>query len=160
MSPAPALPTILCILDGWGIAPSSKNNGISRAYTPTWDHFMETYPHGLLQASELFVGLPFGQMGNSEVGHMTMGAGRVILQDLPRIDISLGNEATKTGQDERLISNPKFTNFIKTLKNTGGACHVMGLLSPGGVHSHQSHMEAIVRFFNASRCPCSCSCDP
>lgn len=153
MSPAPALPTILCILDGWGIAPSSKNNGISRAYTPTWDHFMETYPHGLLQASELFVGLPFGQMGNSEVGHMTMGAGRVILQDLPRIDISLGNEATKMGQDERLISNPKFTNFIKTLKNTGGACHVMGLLSPGGVHSHQSHMEAIVRFLTQADVP-------
>jgi 2,3-bisphosphoglycerate-independent phosphoglycerate mutase len=146
MSPAPALPAILCILDGWGIAPSSKNNGISSAYTPTWHHFMQTYPHAKLQASELFVGLPPGQMGNSEVGHMTMGAGRIILQDLPRIDESLGDRATIMGRDEKLISNPKFTNFIKTLKKTGGACHIIGLLSPGGVHSHQAHMEAIVRF--------------
>ncbi|MGV8948729.1 MAG: 2,3-bisphosphoglycerate-independent phosphoglycerate mutase [Candidatus Paracaedibacter sp.] len=144
MSPAPALPTILCILDGWGIAPSSKNNGISRAYTPTWRHFMQTYPHAKLQASELFVGLPTGQMGNSEVGHMTMGAGRTILQDLPRIDLSLNNQTATHSTDEKLISNPKFTNFITTLKKTGGACHVIGLISPGGVHSHQAHMEAIV----------------
>ena len=146
----PPVPTILCILDGWGIAPTSKNNGISRAYTPTWDHFMQTYPHGLLQASEAFVGLPSGQMGNSEVGHMTMGAGRIILQDLPRIDLSLGNQAPITVKDEKLISNPKFTNFIKTLDKTGGACHLIGLLSPGGVHSHQSHMEAIVNILTQS----------
>ncbi len=153
MPSSPALPTILCILDGWGIAPSSKNNGISRAYTPTWDHLMQTCPHAQLQASELFVGLPPGQMGNSEVGHMTMGAGRIILQDLPRIDISLRDEATKMGQDEKLISNPKFVNFINALKKTGGACHVIGLLSPGGVHSHQSHMEAIVRFLTQAAIP-------
>lgn len=98
MSPAPALPDY-SVYFGWlgHCAFFKKQWYISRAYTPTWDHFMETYPHGLLQASELFVGLPFGQMGNSEVGHMTMGAGRVILQDLPRIDISLGNEASKDG---------------------------------------------------------------
>lgn len=153
MPSVPALPTILCILDGWGIAPSSKNNGISSAYTPTWDHFMQTYPHACLQASELFVGLPSGQMGNSEVGHMTMGAGRIILQDLPRIDVSLGYQSTFAGKDEKLISNPKFTNFIKTLEKTGGACHVMGLLSPGGVHSHQSHLEAIVNILNQANIP-------
>jgi 2,3-bisphosphoglycerate-independent phosphoglycerate mutase len=153
MPAASHLPTILCILDGWGIAPSSNNNGISKAYTPTWEHFMQTCPHAKLQASELFVGLPKGQMGNSEVGHMTMGAGRVILQDLPRIDLSLNNQTTADGTDEKLISNPKFTNFIKTLKKTGGACHVMGLLSPGGVHSHQSHMEAIVNFLTQTNIP-------
>jgi len=150
---SPALPTILCILDGWGIAPSSKNNGIANAYTPTWDHFMQTYPHAQLQASELFVGLPSGQMGNSEVGHMTIGSGRVILQDLPRIDLSLGNQLAATGKDEKLASNPKFTNFIETLKKTGGACHVIGLLSPGGVHSHQSHMEAIVNLLTQANLP-------
>jgi len=153
MSATPHLPTILCILDGWGIAPSSKNNGISSAYTPTWDHFMQTYPHAQLQASELFVGLPSGQMGNSEVGHMTMGAGRIILQDLPRIDLSLDRQTTTTGKDEKLTSNPKFTDFIESLKKTKGDCHVMGLLSPGGVHSHQSHMEAIVNLLTQADIP-------
>jgi 2,3-bisphosphoglycerate-independent phosphoglycerate mutase len=114
---------------------------------------MQAYPHARLQASELFVGLPAGQMGNSEVGHMTIGAGRIILQDLPRIDISLEDETAKGEQDEKLISNPKFTNFIKALKKTDGACHVMGLLSPGGVHSHQSHMEAIVNLLTQANIP-------
>jgi len=141
----PGVPTILCILDGWGIAPASQINGISIAHTPTWNRFMQTYPHAQLQASELFVGLPPGQMGNSEVGHMTIGAGRVILQDLPRIDQSI--------KDDSLASNPKLTQFINVLKKTGGACHVMGLLSPGGVHSHQSHMEAIVELLSKHNIP-------
>ncbi|MBM3468570.1 MAG: 2,3-bisphosphoglycerate-independent phosphoglycerate mutase [Alphaproteobacteria bacterium] len=145
MSSSSPMPTILCILDGWGLAPDSQVNGISNAYTPTWDHFMQDYPHAQLQASELYVGLPAGQMGNSEVGHMTIGAGRVILQDLPRIDLSLEGEKNEITQDEKLTSNPKFINFIEKLKNTGGACHLIGLMSPGGVHSHQSHIEAIIR---------------
>lgn len=145
MSLSPGTPTILCILDGWGIAPASQINGISAAYTPAWNHFMQDYPHGQLQASELFVGLPEGQMGNSEVGHMTIGAGRVILQDLPRIDQSI--------QNGTFASHPKITQFITTLKKTGGACHVMGLLSPGGVHSHQSHMEAIIQILTNHNIP-------
>ncbi|MCE3230339.1 MAG: phosphoglyceromutase [Alphaproteobacteria bacterium] len=151
MSPLPGIPTVLCILDGWGIAPPSKKNGISLAHTPTWDHFMRTYPHGQLQASEGFVGLPPGQMGNSEVGHMTIGAGRVILQNLPRIDASLG--IGKQNGNKNLTSLPYFADFISSLKKTGGTCHVMGLLSPGGVHSHQSHIEAIVRFLTEQRVP-------
>jgi 2,3-bisphosphoglycerate-independent phosphoglycerate mutase len=145
MSSLSGFPTVLCILDGWGIAPTSKINGISQAYTPAWDHFMAAYPHSKLQASELYVGLPTGQMGNSEVGHMTIGAGRVILQDLPRIDQSL--------QDGSFSTNPKFLDFIAALKKSGGACHVMGLLSPGGVHSHQSHMEAIVQLLTKQGVP-------
>lgn len=153
MSSLPGLPTILCILDGWGIAPPSRKNGISQAYTPAWDHFMRTCPHGQLQASELFVGLPAGQMGNSEVGHMTIGAGRIILQDLPRIDASLKKGGQDAGKNENLETNLQFIRFIHALKKTGGACHVMGLLSPGGVHSHQSHIEAIVRLLTEQHIP-------
>jgi len=152
MSVLPGIPTILCILDGWGIAPASKINGISTANTPTWNHFMKAYPHAQLEASELSVGLPSGQMGNSEVGHMTIGAGRVILQDLPRIDQSI--------QNGTLQANSKFTSFIEALKKSGGTCHIMGLLSPGGVHSHQSHMEAIVKLVSEPQHSCAHSRDP
>ena len=145
MTSLPGTPTILCILDGWGIAPTSTNNGISKARTPAWDHFISTYPHTQLQASELSVGLPAGQMGNSEVGHMTIGAGRVILQDLPRIDQSI--------QDGSLAQHPMLLEFINHLQKTEGACHLMGLLSPGGVHSHQHHMEAIANLLSESGIP-------
>lgn len=145
MSQLPGVPTILCILDGWGIAPASKINGITSANTPCWNRFLKIYPHAQLQASELFVGLPKGQMGNSEVGHMTIGAGRVILQDLPRIDQSI--------EQGTLTTSSQWVNFVNTLKNTKGACHVIGLLSPGGVHSHQSHMEALTRLLVQSDIP-------
>lgn len=127
----PKQKVILCILDGWGIAPSTDANGISQAYLPHWDRFMKTYPHTQLQASELGVGLPEGQMGNSEVGHMTIGSGRVVFQDLPRIDLAI--------RDNTIPDMPVFKNFIeKSSKNK--TIHLMGLLSPGGVHSHQEHM--------------------
>lgn len=145
MSRLPGMPTILCILDGWGIAPSSQINGITTAHTPNWNHFLQDYPHAQLQASELFVGLPEGQMGNSEVGHMTIGAGRVIMQDLPRIDHSI--------QHGTFASNPKFMSFVDAMKKTSGACHIMGLMSPGGVHSHQYHIEYIVRLLNEHKIP-------
>jgi 2,3-bisphosphoglycerate-independent phosphoglycerate mutase len=131
------VPTILCILDGWGIAPASNINGITTANTPCWTRFLKTYPHAQLQASELFVGLPKGQMGNSEVGHMTIGAGRVILQDLPRIDQSI--------EQGTLAQRAEWIDFVSALKKTKGACHVLGLLSPGGVHSHQLHIEALTK---------------
>jgi 2,3-bisphosphoglycerate-independent phosphoglycerate mutase len=149
MPSIPGMPVILCILDGWGIAPSSKINGISTAYTPAWNHFMSTYPHAELLASDLSVGLPPGQMGNSEVGHMTIGAGRIIMQDLPRIDTSLKQGPHGT----QLETDSHFTQFIAKLKMSGGACHVMGLLSPGGVHSHQSHIEAIVGILKKNDIP-------
>ena len=93
---------------------------------------MRDCPHGLIDASELHVGLPPGQMGNSEVGHMNIGAGRVVMQDLPRIDPAIAHGELK--------ANPALTAFIGKLKASGGTCHLMGLLSPGGVHSHQDHM--------------------
>jgi 2,3-bisphosphoglycerate-independent phosphoglycerate mutase len=128
-------PVVLCILDGWGHRADKQDNGILQARTPNWDRIVAASPHALLQASESFVGLPKGQMGNSEVGHMNIGAGRVVMQDLPRID-----EAVADGS---LAKNPGLAKVIAALKNSGGTAHLMGLLSPGGVHSHQDHIAAL-----------------
>jgi 2,3-bisphosphoglycerate-independent phosphoglycerate mutase len=128
-------PLVLCILDGWGHRTERADNGILQAKTPHWTRLMATSPHALLQASELFVGLPQGQMGNSEVGHMNIGAGRVVLQDLPRIDRAV--------EDGLLARNERLGAFIAKMKASGGTVHLMGLLSPGGVHSHQDHMAAL-----------------
>jgi 2,3-bisphosphoglycerate-independent phosphoglycerate mutase len=128
-------PVVLCILDGWGEAGPSDNNAITLAATPNWDRFSATVPKTLLQASALDVGLPEGQMGNSEVGHTNLGAGRVVMQDLPRIDAALA--------DGSLATNPELQAFTSVLKESGGACHLMGLLSPGGVHSHSAHMTGL-----------------
>ena len=128
-------PVVLCILDGWGAGEDRPDNAIALAKTPNWDHFMASCPHALLDASEHEVGLPDGQMGNSEVGHMNIGAGRVVLQDLPRIDKAIA--------EGELARNPRLAAFITKLKASAGTCHVMGLLSPGGVHSHQAHLAAL-----------------
>ncbi len=128
-------PVVLCILDGWGHRESCENNAICQAHTPVLDRLFATCPHALIDASELAVGLPSGQMGNSEVGHMSLGAGRVVLQDLPRI-----NQAIAEGA---LVGNPALRNFIESLKASGGTAHLMGLLSPGGVHAHQNHMAVL-----------------
>jgi len=138
-------PVVLCILDGWGERSASDDNAISKGATPVWDRMVETYPTGRLDASAEEVGLPEGQMGNSEVGHMNLGAGRVVLQDLPRID--------KAVEDGSLAANPALTDFIKTLKESGGACHLMGLLSPGGVHSMQDHMVALANTITQAGVP-------
>src|SRR5690242_5201364 len=130
-------PVVLCVLDGWGHRIECDENAICQARTPTWDRLMRQYPHSLLEASELFVGLPKGQMGNSEVGHMNIGAGRVVMQDLPRIDQAVA--------DGSLAKNPRLLGFIDKLKASGGTAHLIGLLSPGGVHSHQDHLAALVR---------------
>ncbi len=125
--------TLLCILDGWGIGDANNpNNAIAKANTPNYDRFLESYPHSALQTSGLDVGLPEGQIGNSEVGHMTIGAGRIIFQDLPRI-----NNAIKDGSLEK---NEKLQNLISDLKASNKACHLMGLFSDGGVHSHIDHI--------------------
>ena len=128
-------PVVLCILDGWGNRKETLNNAIKTGETPNWDRLIETCPTSQLSASGLDVGLPDGQMGNSEVGHMTLGSGRVILQDLPRIDTAI--------HDGSLDNNPHLMAFVEKLKATGGTCHLMGLLSPGGVHSHQWHMRTL-----------------
>ncbi|ARJ66754.1 phosphoglycerate mutase (2,3-diphosphoglycerate-independent) [Magnetospirillum sp. ME-1] len=130
-------PVVLCILDGWGWREDAADNAIAQADTPNWDRFLGRYPHALLHSSGLQVGLPDGQMGNSEVGHMNLGAGRVVMQDLPRIDAAVA--------DGSLAANPVLTRAIAAVKAKGGAMHLMGLLSPGGVHSHQDHLAALAR---------------
>jgi 2,3-bisphosphoglycerate-independent phosphoglycerate mutase len=130
-------PVVLCILDGWGWRPEREDNAIALADTPNWDRFVASYPHALLKTSGLSVGLPDGQMGNSEVGHMNLGAGRVVMQDLPRIDQAV--------EDGSLARNPLLVKLIEAAKAKGGSCHLMGLLSPGGVHSHQDHLAALAR---------------
>ncbi len=130
-------PLVLCVLDGWGHRVECDQNAICQARTPNYSRWLKTCPHALLNASELEVGLPEGQMGNSEVGHMNLGAGRVVMQELPRVD-----QAVKDGS---LARNPALRSLIDRLKASGGTCHLLGLLSPGGVHSHQNHMAALAR---------------
>jgi 2,3-bisphosphoglycerate-independent phosphoglycerate mutase len=125
-------PAVLCILDGWGHRPDPKYNAILDARTPNYDRLIATCPQGLIDASETFVGLPKGQMGNSEVGHMNLGAGRVAVPELPRID--------KAIEDGSLAKNPILAELIASLKKSGKSCHLLGLASPGGVHSHQDHL--------------------
>lgn len=138
-------PVVLCILDGWGENDSPEHNAIAQAHTPNWDRLRATYPLSRLSASEGDVGLPEGQMGNSEVGHMNIGAGRVVMQDLPRIDAAIA--------DGSLASNPALDKHIKTLLETGGTCHLMGLVSDGGVHAHQKHIAALARIVAARGVP-------
>lgn len=136
-------PVVLCILDGWGHrADPADDNAIRKARTPNFDSIAGKAPRAFLQASELHVGLPRGQMGNSEVGHMNLGAGRVVMQDLPRID-----QAIESGE---LAASPVLRAFVERMKQSGGTVHLMGLLSPGGVHSHQDHMAALARLLTAA----------
>jgi len=130
-------PVVLCILDGWGERAETENNAIALGQTPVWDRLVNTVPKATLDASAGDVGLPAGQMGNSEVGHMNLGAGRIVLQDLPRIDAAV--------DDGCLAANPRLREFIEVLKDKRGVCHLMGLMSPGGVHSHQGHMAVLAR---------------
>jgi 2,3-bisphosphoglycerate-independent phosphoglycerate mutase len=133
MLPRPAL---LCILDGWGWRPDhAADNAIAAAATPNYTRLLAEYPHALLQTSGGAVGLPKGQMGNSEVGHMNIGAGRVVAQDLPRIDVAI--------EDGSLARRPVLLSLIDKAKGAGRAVHIMGLLSPGGVHSHQDQIAAL-----------------
>jgi len=134
-NPTPPKPVVLCILDGWGERAETLNNAIKTANTPNWDRLVKAGPKSKLSASGLDVGLPDRQMGNSEVGHMTIGSGRVVMQDLPRIDTAI--------HDASLDANPQLIDYIAKLKASGGTCHLMGLLSDGGVHSHQWHMRTL-----------------
>lgn len=138
-------PVVLCILDGWGDRTDSDNNAVALAETPNWDRFVSSCPRAQLEASETFVGLPKGQMGNSEVGHMNLGAGRVVLQDLPRID-----QAVESGE---LVRLSQLQEFISKLKQSGGVAHLTGLLSPGGVHAHQDHMAALANALHEAGVP-------
>ncbi len=133
-------PIVLCVLDGWGYNAKKENNAIEMGKTPIWHELVEKWPHTMLKTSGQDVGLPDGQMGNSEVGHMNLGAGRIVYQDLPRID--------KAIQNHELEKNPVLINLIQKLKETKGTCHVMGLMGPGGVHAMQRHMVALVEILN------------
>src|SRR5579863_1932094 len=132
-------PVVLCILDGWGERPSNEKNAdddaIDRARTPVWHALIGRWPHAQLNASEHYVGLPDGQMGNSEVGHTNIGAGRVVVQDLPRIDAAIA--------EGKLAGMPALQDFIAKLKASRGTAHLLGLLSPGGVHSHQHQIATL-----------------
>jgi 2,3-bisphosphoglycerate-independent phosphoglycerate mutase len=128
-------PVMLVVLDGWGWREERADNAVLQANTPTFDRLWSTGPHAFLRTSGADVGLPDGQMGNSEVGHLNIGAGRVVMQDLPRV-----NQAIANGEIEKA---PGLQAVIAKLRETGGTCHLMGLMSPGGVHSHQDHAAAL-----------------
>jgi 2,3-bisphosphoglycerate-independent phosphoglycerate mutase len=130
-------PTLLVILDGFGHRPEREDNAIANANTPHWDALWRDAPHTLISGSGLDVGLPEGQMGNSEVGHMSLGSGRIIYQSITRID-----KAIAEGQ---FGTNPAYCSAIDCAVAEGKAVHIMGLLSPGGVHSHEQHMFAALQ---------------
>src|SRR3954453_1097473 len=129
-------PIALVILDGWGINPSSEDNAIALANTPNMDRLWEQYPHTELNASEHFVGLPEGQMGNSEVGHQNMGAGFVVYQELTRLDNAI--------KDGSFFENPDLVGACNHVLQHGSTLHLFGLLGPGGVHSHWAHLFALL----------------
>jgi len=138
-------PVMLVILDGWGWRDDPRYNAIRQAKTPNFGRLWQNGPHGILHTSGKDVGLPDGQMGNSEVGHLNIGAGRVVIQDLPRID-----KAIASGEIERA---PALVTLIEKLKASGGACHLIGLVSPGGVHSHQDHAVALAKILDRTKLP-------
>jgi 2,3-bisphosphoglycerate-independent phosphoglycerate mutase len=130
-------PLVLTILDGWGYRPETANNAVALARKPTFDLLMREYPHTLIQASEHFVGLPAGQMGNSEVGHLNIGAGRIVQMDITRIDLMVANDTLK--------KNPRIVAAFEYARQKGRALHLIGLVSDGGVHSHEEHLYALLR---------------
>jgi 2,3-bisphosphoglycerate-independent phosphoglycerate mutase len=141
----PPRPVVLAILDGWGDRAQCEMNAICQATTPNLDRLNRIGPRALIDASELEVGLPSGQMGNSEVGHMNLGAGRVVPQDLPRIDEAL--------DEGRLTGGAPFEAFVAALRESGGTAHLLGLVSPGGVHAHQDHIAALANALLAAGVP-------
>ena len=128
-------PLVLIILDGFGHSENPESNAIMAANTPVYDRLRATQPHGLISGSGMDVGLPDGQMGNSEVGHMNLGAGRVVYQDFTRV--------TKAIRDGEFFHNPVITTAVDQAVSAGKAVHILGLLSDGGVHSHQDHLAAM-----------------
>ena len=130
-------PTTLIIMDGFGLRQETEGNAVRAAQTPRLDQFFQEFAHTSLRASGLDVGLPEGQMGNSEVGHTNIGAGRVVFQDLPRI--------TKSIADGSFDENPAYQHAMDACLEKGTSLHLMGLLSDGGVHSHIEHLFALLR---------------
>lgn len=129
-------PVVLLILDGWGYSESTEYNAIYEANTPNWDQMWANSPHTLIGTSGSKVGLPDGQMGNSEVGHLNMGAGRIVYQDLTRVSKSI--------KDGSFFTNPTLVEAVDAARSKERAVHIFGLLSPGGVHSHEEHIHAMI----------------
>ncbi len=129
-------PVLLLILDGWGHREDSTHNAIAKANAPNWRRLLATYPHTLVETHGEYVGLPDGQMGNSEVGHMNIGSGRIVYQDLTRIDAAI--------RDGTFFANPALAGACDAARQSGGTLHLMGLMSPGGVHSHEDHIFAML----------------
>ena len=131
-------PVVLTILDGWGHRDEEENNAIRQGDTPVMEALWHAYPHTLIQASGSHVGLPDQQMGNSEVGHLTIGAGRIIRQELVRI--------SETVRNDQLKNTPELQNLAKRVKAAGSTLHLLGLCSDGGVHSHVNHLCGVIRW--------------
>lgn len=138
-------PVVLCILDGWGLSDTTVGNAPALAQTPNFDRLMSTCPNALLTTHGPDVGLPSGQMGNSEVGHTNIGAGRVVAMDLGQIDLAI-----ETGSFSKVAA---LQNFIETLQQTGGTAHLMGVVSDGGVHGHINHIVAASQTIAAAGVP-------
>src|ERR1700730_18312160 len=133
----PKTPIVLTILDGWGYNPNTNGNAIALARKATYDKLLSEFPHTLIRASEHFVGLPDGQMGNSEVGHLNLGAGRIVRMDMTRIDTAIA--------DDSFFTDPTLVRACELALQKGRSLHLIGLLSDGGVHSHQRHLYALLR---------------
>lgn len=129
-------PVVLVVLDGWGLGKADKGNAITEAKLPTIDKLNKYYPHAALQASGISVGLPWGEAGNSEVGHITLGAGKIIYQNMPRITMAI--------QDGEFYQNHEFLKAIEHTRKNEGALHLMGLIGKGGVHSYMDHLYALL----------------
>ena len=129
-------PVLLIILDGFGYREDTDHNAIALAHKPNFDRLWQEYPHTLINASEKSVGLPSSQMGNSEVGHLNIGAGRIVQMELTRVEVDI--------EDGSFFSNPALSSAVTTAKQNDSALHIIGLLSPGGVHSHEMHLLAMV----------------
>ncbi len=138
-------PVMLVVLDGWGWRDDPADNAVRQANTPTFDRFWAECPHAFLRTDGENVGLPDGQMGNSEVGHLNIGAGRVVMQDLPRIGAAIASG--------EIAGRPALTGLIAKLKQSGGTCHLIGLVSPGGVHSHEDHAIALAKILTDAGVP-------
>eukprot|EP00949_MAST-11_sp_MAST-11-sp1_P003519 g3519.t1 len=142
-------PTVLCILDGWGYRETTSDNAVAQGHTPTYDSLFGIHCQrgqvSFLDACEREVGLPMGQIGNSEVGHMNIGAGRIVFQDICRIDDSIA--------DGSIQKEEAFVNHVAALKKSGGTAHVLGLVSPGGVHSMQSHVAELANALHREGLP-------
>ena len=145
MPPVSPRPVVLVVLDGWGYRAATEGNAIALAHTPTWDRLWSTDSRTLLNASGRAVGLPEGQMGNSEVGHLNLGAGRVVMQDIVRIDDAIASGA--------FFQDPAFLEACRLVRERGSRMHLVGLLGEGGVHAHQRHLLALVELVGREQLP-------